>query len=102
MRIVKPSRVREYATAHADAAASLLAWLRVTERAKWQSIRDVRKSYPHADAVEVASRRIVTVFNFGGNKYRMIASIKYQWSMVYVLRFMTHAEYDKQKWKAQL
>jgi mRNA interferase HigB len=102
MRIVKPSRVREYAKNHADVAASLLAWLRVAGRAKWQSIRDVRQTYPHADAVKAASGRIVTVFNFGGNKYRLIASIKHQWSMVYVLRFLTHAEYDKDKWKDQL
>jgi mRNA interferase HigB len=62
----------------------------------------VRKAYPHADAVEVSSGNIVTVFNIRGNRYRLIVAIKYEWAMVYVLRFLTHAEYDRDKWKDQL
>ena len=44
----------------------------------------------------------MTVFNICGNKYRLITAIKYRWRTVYMLRFLTHAEYDKEKWKNQL
>ena len=37
-----------------------------------------------------------------GNRYRLIAAIHYQWGMVYVLRFLTHAQYDKDQWKGEL
>jgi mRNA interferase HigB len=52
--------------------------------------------------VEVKSGHVVTIFNIRGNRYRLIVAIKYEWSMVYVLRFLTHAEYDKDQWKEQL
>jgi len=102
MRVVKPSRVREYAALYPDAASSLLAWLRIAKRGRWRSIPEVRAQLPSADAAKVASGRIVTIFNIGGNKYRLIVSIHYPWSMLYVLRFVTHAEYDKNAWKETL
>ena len=70
--------------------------------AEWQSIQELRCQYPHADAVRVASGRTVTVFNVRGNRYRLIVAIHYQWAMVYVLRFLTHAQYDKGQWKGEL
>lgn len=45
---------------------------------------------------------IVTVFNIGGNKYRLIVAIHYNRGLIYVLRFFTHAEYSKNAWKEVL
>jgi mRNA interferase HigB len=102
MRVVKPSTVRAYAKQYSDAASSLEGWLRITRVADWHSLHDVRNDIPSADGVVVESCNTVVVFNIGGNKYRLIAAIKYQYAMVYVLRFLTHKEYDKDKWKKEL
>lgn len=40
----------------------------------------------------------VVVFNIGGNKYRLIAIIR--WDKVYVRHVLTHAEYNRDRWKA--
>lgn len=63
---------------------------------------DVRADFPHADAVD-----LFTVFNIGGNKYRLVSVIKYRWQnvlstlapVVYIRYILTHAEYDEGKWK---
>jgi mRNA interferase HigB len=99
---VKPKRVREYAQQYPDAAGPLLAWLKSAQWEEWGSIQEVRETYPHSDAVTVGSGRVVTVFNVRGNRYRLITGIHYRWGMVYVLRCLTHAEYNKGKWKAEL
>ena len=39
------------------------------------------------------------MFNIGGNKYRLISVIKYRWQIAYIRHILTHAEYDKGKWK---
>ena len=39
------------------------------------------------------------VFNIGGNKYRLITRIRYTTQKVFVLKVMTHREYDEGKWK---
>ncbi|MCH8292569.1 type II toxin-antitoxin system HigB family toxin [Candidatus Poribacteria bacterium] len=39
------------------------------------------------------------VFNIGSNKYRLIASIHFNRSKVYIRHVLTHAEYDRGGWK---
>jgi mRNA interferase HigB len=102
MRVVKPKTVREYARQYPDAAEWLMTWLKAARLAGWQNIQELRAMYPHADAVETENGNIVTVLNVRGNRYRLIIAVNYRWAMVYVLRFLTHVEYDKEKWKAEL
>ncbi|MBS0266088.1 MAG: type II toxin-antitoxin system HigB family toxin [Planctomycetes bacterium] len=40
------------------------------------------------------------VFIIGGNKYRLVARILYPSQKVFILKVMTHTEYDEEKWKA--
>jgi len=40
-----------------------------------------------------------TVFNLKGNDYRLIVGIDYETKTIYYKYFLTHAEYDKSKWK---
>jgi mRNA interferase HigB len=102
MRVIKPTRIKQYALQYPDAAEALMNWLEHTELADWQNLADVRRMFPHADPIVVKSWHTATVFNIRGNNYRLITAIKYQYRIVYVLRFLTHKQYDKEKWKAEL
>jgi mRNA interferase HigB len=102
MKILKILRVREYARVHAAAFANLERWITLTKAAHWTDFKDVKSTFDSADAVEVDSGRIVVVFNVSGNKFRLITAIHYNVSKVFVLRFLTHAEYSKNKWKQEL
>ena len=99
MRIIKEPTLRGYWERHPEAEAGLAKWLDVARRAQWASLREVRREYPSADGVKVASGNTVTVFNIGGNNYRLVVSIKYRWSVIYIRDFLTHAEYSKDSWK---
>jgi mRNA interferase HigB len=69
-------------------------WYRITRRANWRTLADVRIDFAHADVV---GRR--TVFNIHGNDYRLIARVNYRTRKVFVLYILTHAEYIKGVWK---
>ena len=88
-------------TKHPTAAASLRGWLRTAAHAQWRSIMDVRRAFPHADAVVVGSGRTVTIFNIGGNSFRLITAIHYNTGKVFVREFLTHAEYNRDAWKGR-
>ena len=105
MRILKVLRVREYARVHAAASANLERWITLTKAAVWTDFEDVKSTFSSADAVQVDSGRTVVVFNISGNKFRLITAIHYKIGRigkVFVLRFLTHAEYSKNKWKEEL
>ena len=69
-------------------------WYRITRKANWNSLAEVRKDFAHADVV---GRR--TVFNIHGNDYRLIARVNYDTKRVFILQILTHAEYSKGDWK---
>ena len=102
MRIISIKTLREFWQRHADARTPLLDWFRTTEAAQWRNFTDARRTFGSADTAKVDSGNTVTIFDIGGNKYRLIASIHYNTGVVYALMVLTHAQYDSQKWKAQL
>jgi mRNA interferase HigB len=102
MRVVKASRIREFQAAHPRAAAALDRWLELVERNDWENIQQLRRVFPTADAVTVRSARTAIVFNICGNEYRLITAIHYNTGIVYVMRFLTHAEHDRGLWKQAL
>jgi mRNA interferase HigB len=102
VRIIHGGTVRAWAAEYRDAAEPLAAWLNSAAQATWRRLSEVRQVYPHADPVTVASGRTVVVFNIRGNRYRLVTAIHYNRQVIYTLRFMTHAEYSKNRWKATL
>jgi mRNA interferase HigB len=102
VRIIHGGTVKKWAAQYRDAAESLAAWLQNASAAEWRNLAEVRRTYPHADPVIVESGRTVIVFNIRGNRYRLITAIHYNRQIIYTLRFMTHAEYSKDRWKDSL
>jgi mRNA interferase HigB len=69
-------------------------WYRITKKADWTSLTEVRFDFAHADIV---GRR--TVFNIHGNDYRLIARVNYKTKRVFILHILTHSDYSKGGWK---
>ena len=91
--IAKPALV-EFWTKHPDAQAPLQAWYRVMENEVFVDFNELRETFASADYVDGR-----TVFNIGGNKYRLVAAIHYNRHKVYIRALLTHAEYDRGRWK---
>ena len=102
MRIVTAKRLLDYAEQYPKAARYLGTWAKTVRGASWRNLAELRRSYPGADLVRVASGRPVIVFNVCGNTYRLIAAMHFNSQMAYTLRFLTHAEYDRDDWKDEL
>ena len=94
MHIISRRAIRDFVKAYPQAEQSLDAWYRTAKQAKWSKLMDVRTAYPHADAVGDC-----TVFNIHGNRYRLIAHIKYAYRTIYIRGIYTHAEYSRGRWK---
>ena len=76
MRVISLKPLREFWQKYPDAERSLRHWYKSALQADWKSIREVRELYPHADGISTTDETL-TVFNICGNKYRLIARIRY-------------------------
>jgi mRNA interferase HigB len=102
VRIVKEKFLGDTAVRYAKAAKYLAAWVETVRAATWRNMADVRRCYGSADVVHVRSKKPVIVFNVCGNTYRLIVAMHFNSQMAYTLRFLTHAEYDRDDWKDEL
>ena len=91
MRIIARRTLRTYWHQHADAEQPLRAWYAEAKRADWKSPGDIKARY--ASASIIANNRVV--FNIGGNKYRLVVAIRYDFGIIYIRFVGTHAQYDK-------
>ena len=102
MHVISRKALVDFSRRFPDARTPLDSWFRIACEAEWCNIRDVRRVFPHADAVVVESGNTATIFNIGGNKYRLVAAIHYNRQKLFVLKVMTHKEYDAGRWKESL
>lgn len=94
MHIITQKTLRTAWQKHPDAQIPLRTWYSVMKQIRFANLAELRRRYPSADQVGR-----LTVFNIGGNKYRLVVHIHYARGKVFIRQFMTHAEYDKGKWK---
>ena len=94
MRVFSLRTLRDFWERYPDAETPLKTWFRNAERAEWNNLSEVKTTYPHADLVGD-----FTVFNIGGNKYRLIVRVDYQYKRVFILAILAHSEYGQGDWK---
>jgi len=94
MHIITLARLKEFYEKYPDSENSLLSWNKLTKLAQWQNFAELRQTFASADLVGK-----LTVFNIGGNKYRLITYIDYQSQKVFIRYVLTHAEYNTDSWK---
>ena len=71
--------------------------IRGTSAPHWRNLAELKRTFSTADQVAR-----LTVFNVGGNNYRLIARVEFERQEVYIRAVLTHAEYDKGSWKNDL
>jgi len=94
MRIITLKRINEFSTEYPQSREPLSVWYSIVSKSDYKSFVELRKTFPSADLVGS-----LTVFNIGGNKFRLIAAIHYNTKTVYIRYVLTHEEYSRNKWR---
>jgi mRNA interferase HigB len=94
LHIISKKKLRDFWERHPKARSPLESWYQIAKHAQWESFADVRKAFGAADQVGR-----FTVFDIGGNNYRLIAAIHFNRGKLFVRHVLTHSEYDEGKWK---
>jgi mRNA interferase HigB len=90
MRIIAKRPLVEFWQKRPDAQGPLEAWHAEVKAADWASPAEFKARYGSASILK--NGRVV--FNIGGNKYRLVVHIRYEFRTVYVRFVGTHKEYD--------
>ncbi|HET9908477.1 MAG TPA: type II toxin-antitoxin system HigB family toxin [Anaerolineales bacterium] len=94
MHIITRKTLVRFWEKYPDSQAALLRWFKIVQKTEFNSFAELRKVFPSADKLDHW-----IIFNIGGNKYRLIASIHFNRGKVYIRHVLNHAEYDRGEWK---
>lgn len=94
MRVISNSALRAFAAAHPEAEDALQGWRRTIEKNRFAHWAELKAAFNSVDKVGD-----LTVFDIGGNKYRLIAHIRFDRQILYIKTVLTHREYDQGAWK---
>jgi len=94
MHIISKKALRLFWENYPDSREALSRWFKLIQSTQFNNFAALRNTFPSADKVGD-----LIVFNISGNKYRLIASVHFNRSKVYIRQVLTHDEYNKGKWK---
>ena len=94
MHVIIKKRIIEAKRKYLHCASALDGWYRVIDRNSFLSFADLKKTFNCVDKVGK-----LYVFDIGGNKLRLIASIHFNRQKLYIRYILTHKEYDENGWR---
>ena len=94
MHVISRKALRKFWQQHPDSESALSRWFKIMQRSDFNSFGALRTTFPSADKVGD-----LIVFNIGGNKYRLLASVHFNRGRVYVRHLLTHRDYERETWK---
>jgi mRNA interferase HigB len=90
MHIISLKAVRSFWAIHTDAEQPMRKWHGIDEKTDFVSFIHLRETFSSADYV-----RPYTIFNAGGNNYRIITVVRYRDHKIFIRWVLTHREYDE-------
>ena len=93
MHILSRKALRMFWIQHPDSKGPLSRWFKIMNQTQFHNFAALRRTFPSADKVGD-----FVVFNIAGNKYRLIVSIHFNRSKVYIRHVLTHQAYDRGGW----
>jgi mRNA interferase HigB len=90
VHVISRRAIEAFWTEHPAAQAPLEAWFRIVRKLSPATFSEVKRTFNSVDYVAP-----YTVFDVGGNNFRVIAVIHYNRKKLYVREVLTHAEYDR-------
>ena len=90
MHIISIKKLKGFWTDHPTSKAPLRAWYTIVKKQEFGSYQEVKAVFRSAYRVDK-----FTIFDTGGNNFRIVAAIHYNRKKLFIREVFTHAAYDR-------
>jgi mRNA interferase HigB len=92
--VISKKRIQEAKAIYPNMIHALEGWYQVISKNSFKNYAELKKTFGSIDKVGM-----LYVFDIGGNKVRLIASIHFDRQRIYIRHILNHKDYDKGLWK---
>ena len=96
MHVISRKKLIEFWKEYPKTKNALETFYTIMDKTNFSHFNHLKQAFPNVDQVGKC-----TIFDVGGNKVRVIAAIHYDSHKIYIRHVLTHADYDKDKWKTE-
>jgi mRNA interferase HigB len=93
VRVIGEVILARFAAKHAGSRRPLQRFLEIAREAEWPHYSAVKDTFGPTDMIKQSGRLI---FDIGGNKYRLIASVDFKEQLLVIEQVLTHADYERE------
>jgi mRNA interferase HigB len=90
--VLGEAMIARFARRHAASIKPLQRFLAIARAAEWPHFPALKRSFAAADYTSSG----MIIFDIGGNKYRLIATVNFEKQIPLVERVLTHEEYNRE------
>jgi mRNA interferase HigB len=98
VRAISEKALRNFANRYPDSDAALRAWCKLVKSGTFRNLAELKQTFGSVDYVPTKKGDFY-VFDIAGNRHRLIAAIHFNTQMLFIRYVLTHAEYDRGRWK---
>jgi mRNA interferase HigB len=92
MQVIARRTLKEFWRRHPQAEGLIRVWFALASEARWQRPNEIKRQF--GGSVDfIGDNRVI--FDLGGNKYRLVVHVSYNFGRLLVKFIGTHAEYDR-------
>jgi mRNA interferase HigB len=92
VRVFGEAMIARFARKHAASKKPLQRFLEISRAADWPHFPALKRTFAAADY----TRNGFVIFDIGGNKYRLIATVNFEKQILLIERVLTHEEYNQE------
>lgn len=90
MILIGKKFIFDFSISHPQSRKPLAAWERAIKQTNYSNFNELKLTFRSVDYVP----HKYTIFDIGGNQYRLITEINYSASVINIKKIWTHAEYS--------
>jgi mRNA interferase HigB len=90
MRVISKRALVDFGGKHPSARSALMTWHTLAQACMANNFNDLKRTFASVDYVPPQ----YTVFEVGGNRFRIVSAIHYNRQSLFIRQVLTHVEYD--------
>ncbi len=95
MNVIALRSLREFWEVYPEAENVLRDWNKLARSVNPNHFADLKTTFGSVDLARAKDDMVVFIFDVGGNKYRVVARIDFEYRVLFILFVFTHSEYTR-------
>jgi mRNA interferase HigB len=95
VNVIAPSHVRAFIEVHPESDKPIREWYNRLRKLEPMHFAALKMGFPSADYAFTQNGTGIVIFDIGGNKYRAVCRIDFEYRIAFILFLFTHPEYDE-------